>query len=70
VTLTVGPANARLTVDSAAEPGTGSGLGIVSMRERAESIGGSCQAGPGGSGWLVDAVLPLAVSRRLEKGVA
>ena len=50
--------------------GTGSGLGIVSMRERAESIGGSCQAGPGGSGWLVDAVLPLAVSRRLEKGVA
>jgi signal transduction histidine kinase len=70
VTLAVGPASVRLTVDSAAEPGTGSGLGIVSMRERAESIGGSCQAGPGGSGWLVDAVLPLAVSRRLEKGVA
>jgi len=69
VTLAVGPANALLTVDSAAEPGSGSGLGIVSMRERAESIGGSCQAGPGGSGWLVDAVLPLAVSRRLEKGV-
>jgi signal transduction histidine kinase len=69
VTLTVGPAAVRLAVDSAAPPGTGSGLGMISMRERAESVGGSCQAGPGGSGWLVDATLPLAVSRRLE-GVA
>jgi hypothetical protein len=42
---------------------------MISMRERAESVGGSCLAGPGGSGWLVDATLPLAVSRRLE-GVA
>jgi signal transduction histidine kinase len=66
VTLTVGPASVRLTVDSAARPGTGSGLGIISMRERAESIGGTCQAGPGGRGWLVDAVLPLASSRRVE----
>ena len=69
VQLAVGPAAVRLTVDSAATPGTGSGLGMISMRERAESVGGSCQAGPGGSGWLVDATLPLAVSRRLE-GVA
>lgn len=66
VTLSVGPAEVRLSVDSAAEPGTGSGLGMISMRERAESVGGRCQAGPGGSGWLVDATLPLAVSRRLE----
>jgi signal transduction histidine kinase len=29
------------------------------MRERAESLGGSCQAGPGGHGWLVRATLPL-----------
>jgi signal transduction histidine kinase len=42
---------------------------MISMRERAESVGGTCRAGPGGSGWLVDAALPLAVSRRLE-GVA
>ena len=63
VTLTVGPAEVRLAVDSAAEPGTGSGLGMISMRERAESVGGSCQAGPGGSGWLVDARLPLAARR-------
>jgi signal transduction histidine kinase len=69
VALTVGPAAVRLAVDSAAEPGTGSGIGLISMRERAESVGGSCQAGPGGSGWLVDATLPLTVSQRLE-GVA
>jgi signal transduction histidine kinase len=66
VTLAVGPASVRLTVDSAAEPGTGSGLGMISMRERAESVGGSCRAGPGGSGWLVNATLPLAKSWRLE----
>jgi signal transduction histidine kinase len=66
VTLAVGPASVRLTVDSAGEPGAGSGLGMISMRERAESVGGSCRAGPGGGGWLVDATLPLAVSLRLE----
>jgi signal transduction histidine kinase len=63
VTLTVGPAVVRLGVDSAAKPGTGSGLGMISMRERAESVGGSLQAGPGGSGWLVIATLPLTASR-------
>jgi signal transduction histidine kinase len=58
----------RLAVDTAAEPGTGTGtgFGIVSMRERAESLGGSCTAGPGGHGWLVTAVLPLDPSRRRE----
>jgi signal transduction histidine kinase len=66
VDLTVGNGRVRLTVDSAAEPGTGSGLGLTSMRERAESVGGSCRAGPGGSGWLVDASLPLAVGLRTE----
>jgi signal transduction histidine kinase len=69
VTLAVGPASVRLAVDSAAQPGTGSGLGMISMRERAESVGGTCQAGPGGSGWLVDATLPLSASQPLE-GVA
>jgi len=68
VTLTVGADTARLAVDSAGEPGTGTGLGVVSMRERAESMGGSCQAGPGGRGWLVEATLPLAAAggRRRE----
>jgi signal transduction histidine kinase len=67
VTLTVDADTVRLAVDSAAEPGTGTGLGLVSMRERAESLGGSCQAGPGGRGWLVAAILPLAATGRLRE---
>jgi signal transduction histidine kinase len=54
----------ELAVDSAAEPGTGTGVGVISMRERAESLGGRCQAGPGGQGWLVRATLPLSGGRR------
>jgi signal transduction histidine kinase len=53
-----------LAADSLAEPGTGTGLGLVSMRERAEALGGSCEAGPGGGGWLVRATLPVEVSLR------
>jgi signal transduction histidine kinase len=60
VRLTVSPGEVTLTADSQAVPGTGTGLGVVSMRERAESVGGTCQAGPGGRGWLVRATLPLA----------
>jgi len=59
VRLTVSPAEVTLTADSRAVPGGGTGLGVVSMRERAESVGGTCQAGPGGHGWLVRATLPL-----------
>lgn len=59
VRLTVSPDEVTLTVDSQAIPGTGTGLGVVSMRERAESVSGTCQAGPGGHGWLVLATLPL-----------
>jgi signal transduction histidine kinase len=62
--LTVGAETVTLTADSLAEPGTGTGLGLVSMRERAESLGGSCAAGPGGGGWLVRATLPVDVSLR------
>src|SRR5215468_559689 len=66
VRLAVGMDAARLSVDTAAEPGTGTGVGVLSMRERAESLGGSCQAGPGGRGWLVQATLPLQGTRRRE----
>jgi signal transduction histidine kinase len=50
----------RLTVDSAGTAGrTRPGaLGIVSMQERAEALGGRLTAGPGGPGWRVEAVLP------------
>ena len=43
--------------------GTILGLGVASMRERAESLGGTCEAGPGGNGWLVRAALPLGARR-------
>jgi signal transduction histidine kinase len=66
VRLVVGVDTVRLAVDSAAEPGTGTGVGVLSMHERAESVGGTCQAGPGGRGWLVQATLPLDAARRRE----
>ena len=47
-------------------PAPAPGLGVVSMRERAESLGGTCQAGRAAGGWLVAATLPLAASRRPE----
>jgi signal transduction histidine kinase len=49
----------RLSVDTAGAPRHGTGLGLVGIRERAESLGGRLTAGPGGSGWLVDAEIPL-----------
>jgi len=62
VDLTLTDRRVRLTVDSAGEPGTGAGLGLLGMRERASALGGACEAGPGGSGWLVRAQLPLDVA--------
>ena len=55
-----------LAVDSAGRPGSGSGSGLVSMRERAEALGGHLNAGPGGRGWLVRAELPVPADRRPE----
>ena len=40
------------------EPWT-SGVGVPSMRERAEQVGGTLSAGPNGSGGLVEATIPL-----------
>jgi signal transduction histidine kinase len=59
VVLIVEGAGARLTVDSAGPPGRGTGLGVLSMQERARALGGTCEAGPGGRGWLVRADFPL-----------
>jgi signal transduction histidine kinase len=66
VCLTVDTASVGLAVDSSGAPGDGTGLGVISMRERAESLGGSCSAGPGGGGWLVQATLPLDANRMRE----
>ncbi|ANN16652.1 two-component sensor histidine kinase [Amycolatopsis orientalis] len=37
----------------------GTGLGLLTMRERAAAVGGVLAAGPSGGGWLVRAELPL-----------
>jgi signal transduction histidine kinase len=70
IRLAIGGGTVTITADSAAEPGTGTGLGVISMRERAESVGGSCEAGPGGHGWLVRATLPLGAGLRAANGGA
>ena len=68
VGLSVDAGRVTLTADSSGPPGSvgrpGTGLGVISMRERAESLGGTCEAGPGGHGWLVRATLPLDASLR------
>jgi signal transduction histidine kinase len=63
VDLAIAPRAVELTVDSSGTPGTGAGMGLASMRERAESLGGTLAAAPGGSGWRVRAVLPLRTAR-------
>jgi signal transduction histidine kinase len=64
VHLVVAASAATLSVHSTGTPGTGSGHGLLSMRERAESLGGSCTAGPDRRGWLVSASFPVNGSGR------
>ena len=59
VYVAVTDSTVQVTVDSSGPPTAGTGLGLLGMRERAEALGGQCEAGPGGSGWLVHAALPL-----------
>jgi signal transduction histidine kinase len=66
IELRVDATTAVLAVDSAGTPRDGAGLGLLSMRERAESLGGCCEAGPGGRGWLVRATLPLVTGQPRE----
>ena len=47
------------------------GFGLISMRERAAELGGSCEAGPGpGGGGRVTASLPLGESAAELTGTA
>jgi signal transduction histidine kinase len=59
VQLTVDASVVTLTVHSTGAPGTGKGLGVIGMCERAESLGGHCEAGPAEKGWRVRASFPL-----------
>jgi len=58
VTLSAAGQEISLTVESTGPPGRGHGLGLVGMQERAAAVGGSCEAGPGGGGWVVRALIP------------
>jgi signal transduction histidine kinase len=52
-----------LHADDAALAGSGAGLGLAGMRERAEALGGMLDAGPqADGGWRLHARLPLATS--------
>jgi signal transduction histidine kinase len=66
VRIEVAADEVRLEIDTSGVPGSGAGLGVLNMRERAESLGGTCAAGPGGRGWLVAATFPLDRSHRRE----
>ncbi|MBB4684796.1 sensor histidine kinase [Amycolatopsis jiangsuensis] len=73
VTVHLGCAGGILTVEignelrpAAGQPGgaaDGTGTGLLSMRERANAVGGTLSAGPSGPGWLVRAELPLVEGR-------
>jgi signal transduction histidine kinase len=58
VSVEVARDQVALLVETGAPPGSGTGVGLSSMGERAASVGGRCTAGPGGRGWQVRAELP------------
>jgi signal transduction histidine kinase len=58
VALSVAGQEVSLVVESSGPGGSGTGLGLLSMQERAAAVGGSCQAGPADDGWVVRAMIP------------
>jgi signal transduction histidine kinase len=63
VTLSRANDHVALVVDSNGRPGGGRGSGLETMRERAEALGGRCEAGPAGHGWQVAASVPTRAAR-------
>jgi signal transduction histidine kinase len=58
VHIATGDRRVELAVDSAGAPGGGRGMGLETMRERAEALGGGCEAGAADGGWRVRAWVP------------
>jgi signal transduction histidine kinase len=56
-----GPANTEPTTSTARTDlsATGAGYGLTGLRERAELLGGTLQAGPDGRGWTIQLRLPV-----------
>lgn len=70
VLVTVGDMSVRLRVSDDGDAPTrpaGSGFGLAGMRERAELLGGTLEAGPAARGWTVEAVLPLSGAPRTPR---
>lgn len=65
VTVALTDAAVRLEVANAVDddalppPSAGTGVGLLTMRERAAALGGSFDAGPADGRWLVRATIPL-----------
>jgi signal transduction histidine kinase len=66
VNIVVGHGRADVHVESAGPPRNGTGQGLAGIRERAAALGGTSRAGPGGSGWVVEASLPVPGAGRVR----
>ena len=75
VSLEYGPDGLTVRVDdtgAGGDPSTSDGNGIPGMRERAAALGGTLDAGPGpdGTGFRVEAYLPVAPTTTPTRGVS
>jgi signal transduction histidine kinase len=64
VTVQADRVGIRVVDDGRSGAPRGHGFGLVGMAERAALLGGSCTAGPGADGWVVQAEIPFAGAPR------